>query len=72
MKVTLLTLKLAEQVLEEKAKEIKKSKAYYVKTAKYLYELKPGEMVRIKPEGVVKGQGVEERQCHTEPRAPTM
>ena len=56
MKATLLTPELAEKVLEEKAKKTKKSQAYYDRTAKDLTELKPGDTVRIRPDGLVKGQ----------------
>ena len=56
MKATLLTPELAEKVLEEKAKKTKKSQAYYDRTAKDFTELKPGDTVRIRPDGLVKGQ----------------
>ena len=55
MKTTLLTPKLAEQVLKEKARKTKKSQTYYDRNAK-CNMLKPGDIVRIKPQGLVKGQ----------------
>lgn len=56
MKATLLTPKRAEQVLKEKARKTKKSQTYYDRNAKDLNLLKPGDIVRIKPQGLVKGQ----------------
>ena len=56
MKTTLLTPKLAEQVLKEKARKTKKSQTYYDRNANDLNMLKPGDIVRIKPQGLVKGQ----------------
>ena len=56
MKATLLTLEIAEMVLEEKAKKTTKSQMYYNRTAKELSVLQPGDTVAIKPEGLTKGQ----------------
>ena len=56
MKATLLTPKIAETVLAEKTKKHQKSQAYYDRTAKDLNELKPEDTVRVKPEGLLKGQ----------------
>ena len=56
MKVTLLTPEIAETVLAEKTKKHQKSQAYYDRTAKDLNELKPGDTVRVKPEGRMKGK----------------
>ena len=56
MKATLLTPEIAETVLAEKTKKHQKSQAYYDRTAKDLNELKPGDTVRVKPEGLLKGQ----------------
>jgi len=56
MKATLLTLEIAETVLEEKAKKTAKSQMYYNRTAKDLSVLKPGDTVTIKPEELTKGQ----------------
>ena len=56
MKATLLTPEIAETVLAEKTKKHQKSQAYYDRTAKDLNELKPGDTVRVKPEGLSKGQ----------------
>lgn len=47
---------IAENVLEEKANKTKKSEICYDSNAKDLNELKPGDVIRIKPEGLVKGQ----------------
>ena len=57
MKATLLTPEIAETVLAEKTKKHQKSQAYYDRTAKDLNELRPGDTVRVKPEGLLKGQG---------------
>ena len=43
-------------MLAEKTKKHQKSQAYYHRTAKDLNELKPGDTVRVKPEGLLKGQ----------------
>ena len=43
-------------MLAEKTKKHKKSQAYYDSTAIDLNELKPGDTVRVKPEGLLKGQ----------------
>ena len=43
-------------MLEEKANKTKKSEIYYDRNAKDLNELKPGDVIRVKPEGLVKGQ----------------
>ena len=43
-------------MLEEKANKTKKYEIYYDRNAKDLDELKPREAVRVKPEGLVKGQ----------------
>ena len=56
MKGTLLTPTIAEKVLEDKAYKTKKSQFYCDRTAKDLNELKPGDEVRVEPEGLVKGQ----------------
>ena len=56
MKATLLTPEIAETVLAEKTKKHQKSQAYYDRTAKDLNELKPGDTIRVKPEGLLKGQ----------------
>lgn len=56
MKATLLTPQLAEQVLVEKAEKIKKSHVYYDRNAKDLNALSTGDTVRIKPDGLAKGQ----------------
>ena len=56
MKTTLLTPEIAEIALAEKIKKHQKSQAYYDRTAKDLNELKPGYTVRVKPEGLLKGQ----------------
>ena len=56
MKGTLLAPNIAENVLEEKAIKTKKSEIYYDRNAKDLSELKPGDAIRVKPEGLVKGQ----------------
>ena len=56
IKATLLTVKLAEQVLEREAEKTKKSQTYYDRDAKDLNELRPGDIVRINPKGLVKGQ----------------
>ena len=56
VKATLLTPKLAEEVLKEKARKTKKSQTYYDRNAKDLNLLKSGDIVRIKPQGLVKGQ----------------
>ena len=56
MKATLLTPEIAETVLAEKTKKHQKSQAYYDRTAKDVNELKPGDTVRVKPEGLLKGQ----------------
>lgn len=55
-KETLLTTKIVEKVTEEQANKTKKSQVYYDRTAKDLNELKPGDKVRVKPAGLVKGQ----------------
>ena len=55
-KATLLTPEIAETVLAEKTKKHQKSQAYYDRTAKDLNELKAGDTVRVKPEGLLKGQ----------------
>ena len=56
MKGTLLVPNISENVLEEKANKTKKSKIYYDRNAKDLNKLKPGDVIRVKPEGLVKGQ----------------
>ena len=56
MKATLLTPEIAETVLAEKTKKHQKSQAYYDRTAKDLGELKPGDTVGVKHEGLLKGQ----------------
>ena len=56
MKGPLLAPNIAENVLEEKANKTKKSEIYYDRNAKDLNELKPGDVIRVKPEGLVKGQ----------------
>ena len=56
MKATLRTPEIAETVFAEKTKKHQKSQAYYDRTAKDLNELKPGDTVRVKPEGLLKGQ----------------
>ena len=56
MKRTLLVPNIAENVLEERANKTKKSEIYYDRNAKDLNELKPGDVIRVKPEGLVKGQ----------------
>ena len=56
MKATLLTPEIAETVLAEKTKKHQKFQAYYDRTAKDLNELKAGDTVRGKPEGLLKGQ----------------
>ena len=56
IKSTLLTLEIAETVLEEKAEKTTKSQMYYNRTAKDLSVLQPGGTVPIKPEGLTKGQ----------------
>jgi len=56
MKATLLKPELTEHVLEEKAKKTKKSRVYYGRNAKGLNELSTGDTVRIKPDGLAKGQ----------------
>ena len=56
MKGTLLAQNIAENVLEEKAIKTKKFEIYYDRNAKDLSELKPGDAIRVKPEGIVKGQ----------------
>ena len=56
MKATLLTLEIAETVLAEKTKKHQKSQAYYDRTAKDPNELRPGDTVRVRPEGLLKGQ----------------
>ena len=56
MKATLLTPEIAETVLAEKTTKHQKSQAYYDRTAKDLNELKPGDTVRVKLEGLLKGQ----------------
>ena len=66
MKATLLTPEIAETVLAEKTKKHQKSQASYDRTAKDLNELKPGDTVRVKPEGLLKRTRVEERNCLTE------
>ena len=43
-------------MLAEKTKKREKSQAYYDCTAKDLNDLKPGDTVRVKPEGLLKGQ----------------
>ena len=43
-------------MLEEKANKTKKSESYYDRNAKDLNELKPGDVIRVKHEGLVKGQ----------------
>ena len=53
---TLLTPKIAEKVLEEKTRKTKISQVCYNKSARDLNELKPGDIVRVKPETLVKGQ----------------
>ena len=53
---TKLAPNIAENVLEEKANNTKKSEIYYDRNAKDLNELKPGDVIRVKPEGLVKGQ----------------
>ena len=47
---------IAENALEEKANKTKKSDIYYDRNAKDLNELKPGDVIRVKPERLVKGQ----------------
>ena len=54
MKATLLTPEIAETVLAEKTKKHQKSQAYYDRTDKDLNELKPGDTVKVKPEGLLK------------------
>ena len=56
MKGTLLAPNISEYVLEEKANKTKKSEIYYDRNTKDLNELKPGDVIRVKPEGPVKGQ----------------
>ena len=56
MKGTLLAANIAETVLEEKANKTKKSEIYYDRNAKDLNELNPGDVIRVKTEGLVKGQ----------------
>ena len=56
MKGTLLAPNIAENVLEEKAIKTKKSEIYCDQNPKDLSELKTGEAIRFKPEGLVKGQ----------------
>ena len=56
MQGTPLAPNIAENVLEEKANKTKKSEIYYDRNAKDLSELKPGDAIRVKPEGLVKGQ----------------
>ena len=53
---TLITPQTAEKVLEEKTRKTKKSQVCYTKSARDLNELKPGDIVRVKPETLVKGQ----------------
>ena len=45
-----------QKLLAEKTKKHQKSQAYYDRTPKDLNELKPGDIVRVKPEGLLKGQ----------------
>ena len=47
---------IAENALEEKANKTKKSEIYYDRNAKDLNELKPRDVIRVKPERLVKGQ----------------
>ena len=56
MKATLLTPEMTETVLAEETKKHQKSQAHYDRTAKDLNEFKPGDTVRVKPEGLLKGQ----------------
>ena len=56
IKGTKLAPNIVENVLEEKANKTKKSEVCYDSNAKDLNELKPGDVIRIKPEGLVKGQ----------------
>ena len=56
MKATLLTPEIAETVLAEKTKKHQKFQAYYDRIAKDLNKLKPGDTVRVKLEGLLKGQ----------------
>ena len=55
MKAT-LTPEIAQTLLAEKTTKHQKSQAYYDRTAKDLNELNPGDTVRVKPEGLLKGQ----------------
>ena len=67
MNATLLTPEIAEKVLAEKTKKHQKSQAYYDRTAKDLSELEHRDTVRVKPEGLFKGQewkkGTVSRNC---------
>ena len=56
MKATILTPEIAETVLEEKTKKHQKSQAYNDRTAKDRNELRPGDTVRVRPEGLLKEQ----------------
>ena len=42
--------------MEEKANKTKKSEIYYDRNTKDLNELKPADVIRVNPEGLVKGQ----------------
>ena len=56
VKGTLVAPNIAETVLQEKATKTKKSEIYYDRNAKDFSELEPGDAIRVKHEGLVKGQ----------------
>ena len=63
IKATLLTPEIAETVLAEKTKKHQKSQAYYDRTAKDLNELRPGDTVRVRPEGQEWKKGTVSQNC---------
>lgn len=48
--------RLQKNMIAEKTKKKQKPQAYYGQTAKDLTELKPGDTVRVRPEGLLKEQ----------------
>ena len=49
-------LGLQKNMIADKTKKKQKSQAYHDQTAKDLTELKPGDTVRVRPEGLLKEQ----------------
>lgn len=48
--------RLQKNLIAEETKKKQKSQAYYDQTAKDLTELKPGDTVRVRPEGLQKNK----------------